>query len=170
MIKTLFFSLVLGVVAPSMAQESYAGEPPSGEDLGGLFEGFAVRTATTAELSQGEYRIYLVTLYAGNTYRIAGVGDENVSNVDLVLHDSDGNTVEYDKVEGTEPKLEDFTPTDTATCFVVVHLRRCERRECEGSRRNGGDLQAERHRTAHVSQQSVFDALEDADKSLELPL
>ena len=133
MIKTLFFSLVLGVVAPSMAQESYAENLLREKIWEGYSEGFAVRTATTAELSQGEYRIYLVTLYAGNTYRIAGVGDENVSNVDLVLHDSDGNTVEYDKVEGTEPKLEDFTPTDTATYFVVVHLRSVKDASAKGA-------------------------------------
>jgi hypothetical protein len=116
-----------------MAQESYAENLLREKIWEGYSEGFAVRTATTAELSQGEYRIYLVTLYAGNTYRIAGVGDENVSNVDLVLHDSDGNTVEYDKVEGTEPKLEDFTPTDTATYFVVVHLRSVKDASAKGA-------------------------------------
>lgn len=123
MIKALFLTLALGLVAPSNAQESYAENLLREKIWEGYTDGFAVRTATTAELNQGEYRIYLVTLYAGNTYRIAGVGDENVVNLDLVLHDADGNTVDYDKTEDTEPRLQDFTPEATATYFVVVHVR-----------------------------------------------
>jgi len=123
MIKALFFSLVMGLVAPATADESFAEDLLRQKIWEGYSEGFAVRTATTAELGQGEYRIYLVTLYAGNTYRINGVGDENVTNLDLVLHDADGNTVDYDKTEDAQPAMQDFTPDATATYFVVVHVR-----------------------------------------------
>jgi hypothetical protein len=123
MIKAFLFSLVLGLVAPSSADEGYAEDLLRQKIWEGYSEGFAVRTATTAELSQGEYRIYLVTLYAGNTYRFNGVGDENVTNLDLVLHDADGNTVDYDKTEDAQPSMKDFTPSVTATYFVVVHVR-----------------------------------------------
>ena len=123
MIKALFFSLVLGLVAPASADESFAEDLLRQKIWEGYSEGFAVRTATTAELGQGEYRIYLVTLYAGNTYRVNGVGDENVTNLDLVLHDADGNTVDYDKTEDAQPSMKDFKPEATATYFVVVHVR-----------------------------------------------
>ena len=123
MIKALFFSLVMGLVAPATADESFAEDLLRQKIWEGYSEGFAVRTATTAELGQGEYRIYLVTRYAGNTYRINGVGDENVTNLDLVLHDADGNTVDYDKTEDAQPAMQDFTPDATATYFVVVHVR-----------------------------------------------
>ncbi|MFT5679670.1 MAG: hypothetical protein ACI8RZ_000574, partial [Myxococcota bacterium] len=36
----------------------------------GYSEGWAVRTATTASLGQGDHRVYLVTLYAGNEYKL----------------------------------------------------------------------------------------------------
>lgn len=123
MIKAIFFALAMSLMAPSSADEGYAEDLLRQKIWEGYSEGFAVRTATTAELNQGEYRIYLVTLYAGNTYRINGVGDENVTNLDLVLHDADGNTVDYDKTEDAQASLKDFTPSATATYFVVVHVR-----------------------------------------------
>jgi hypothetical protein len=123
MIKAVFFAIAMSLVAPSCADEGYAEDLLRQKIWEGYSEGFAVRTATTAELNQDEYRIYLVTLYAGNTYRVNGVGDENVTNLDLVLHDADGNTVDYDKTEDAQPGLKDFTPSATATYFVVVHVR-----------------------------------------------
>ena len=113
--------LFLGVL-PAQADEDYAETLLRQKIWDGYNEGWAVRTATTAELAQEEYRIYLVTLYAGNQYRILGVGDKDVSNLDLVLHDSDGNTVTYDETSDPQPALE-FTPDATATYFVVVHAR-----------------------------------------------
>jgi hypothetical protein len=113
--------LFVGVL-PAQADEDYAETLLRQKIWDGYNEGWAVRTATTAELSQEEYRIYLVTLYAGNQYRILGVGDKDVANLDLVLHDSDGNTVRYDETADPQPELQ-FTPDSTATYFVVVHAR-----------------------------------------------
>jgi len=113
--------LALGVL-PALADEDYAETLLRQKIWDGYNEGWAVRTATTAELAQEEYRIYLVTLYAGNKYRILGVGDKGVSNLDLVLHDADGNTVSYDQSADPEPTL-DFAPDTTATYFVVVNAR-----------------------------------------------
>ena len=59
----------------------------------GYNEGWAVRTATSASLEGGEHRIYLVTLYAGNEYKLQVCADSNVLDVDLVLHDADGNEI-----------------------------------------------------------------------------
>ena len=51
MIKALFLTLALGLVAPSNAQESYAENLLREKIWEGYTEGFAVRTATTAELN-----------------------------------------------------------------------------------------------------------------------
>jgi len=116
--------LVLGLAigGASLADEGFAEELLRQRIWSGYEDGFAVRTATTAELGQDEYRIFLVTLYSGNEYRIVGVGDDNVGNLDVVLHDADGNTVEYDRTTDSQPSIE-FTPSATATYFVVVHAR-----------------------------------------------
>ena len=56
----------------------------------GYNSGWAVRTATKTSLGQGEHRVYLVTLYAGNEYKVMACGDSNVANVDVVLYDAKG--------------------------------------------------------------------------------
>ena len=132
-IKALFLTLLLGLMSTAIADEDYAEDLLRQKIWEGYSEGFAVRTATTAELGVGEYRIYLVTLYAGNTYRIAGVGDKNVTNMDLVLHDADGNTIDFDKTEDSAPSLKDFKPTATATYFVVVHARTLANTDAKGA-------------------------------------
>ena len=86
----------------------------------GYNDGWAVRTATSATLKQGEYRIYLVTLYGGNEYRILSCADGEAKNIDIVLHDSDGNVIEQDKDEGREPVLS-YEPATTDTYYVAVH-------------------------------------------------
>lgn len=86
----------------------------------GYNDGWAVRTATSATLKQGEYRIYLVTLYGGNEYRILSCADGEAKNIDIVLHDSDGNVIEQDKDEGREPVLT-YKPATTDTYYVAVH-------------------------------------------------
>lgn len=86
----------------------------------GYNDGWAVRTATSASLKQGEYRIYLVTLYAGNEYQIAGCADSHAKNIDIVLHDADGNVVSQDKTDDRQPVLT-FKPKTTDTYFVAVH-------------------------------------------------
>lgn len=82
--------------------------------------GWAVRSATAATLKQGEYRIYLVTLYAGNEYKILACADEAGKNVDVVLHDADGNVVQQDTTDDRQPELT-FKPGTTDTYFVAVH-------------------------------------------------
>ncbi|MFZ5482436.1 MAG: hypothetical protein ACOZNI_37080 [Myxococcota bacterium] len=86
----------------------------------GYAQGWAVRTATNTSLGNGEHRVYLVTLYAGNEYKVLACGDENVSNIDLVLYDDQGNQVVTDTSNDREPTLV-FTPKNTATFYVAVH-------------------------------------------------
>ena len=86
----------------------------------GYNEGWAVRTATTASLGQGEHRIYLVTLYAGNEYRLQVCGDANANNVDIVLHDANGTELMRDESDDREPLL-NFKPSSTDTYYIAVY-------------------------------------------------
>jgi hypothetical protein len=92
----------------------------------GYNEGWAVRTATSATLAQAEYRIYLVTLYKGNEYRIIGCGDRASADIDVVLHDSEGNVLAQDESENRQPVVT-YKPSATDTFFVVIHARRLKK-------------------------------------------
>ncbi|HJN73782.1 MAG TPA: hypothetical protein QGF58_07620 [Myxococcota bacterium] len=112
--------LVSGVVPTAMADEADAESCLRTKIWDGYEAGWAVRTATSATLAQGEYRIYLVTLYAGNEYKILACADGAAKNVDLVLHDADGNVVQQDETSDRQPALT-FKPQTTDTFFVAVH-------------------------------------------------
>ena len=86
----------------------------------GYAGGWAVRTMASATLAQGEYRVYLVTLYAGTEYKLTACGDSNLSNVDLMLYDALGNKVLQDLSQDREPILS-YTPTTTDTYYITVY-------------------------------------------------
>jgi hypothetical protein len=91
-------------------------------------EGWAVRTATNTQLKVGEHKIYLVTLYAGNTYKFMVCGDESAVDIDLALHDADGKPMEHDsdddKTDGESPDPSiTFTPDKTSTYYVAVYAQ-----------------------------------------------
>jgi hypothetical protein len=86
----------------------------------GYNEGWAVRTATTATLAEGDHRIYLVTMYAGNEYRLQVCGDANANNIDIVLHDANGTELMRDESDDREP-LVNFTPSSTDTYYIAVY-------------------------------------------------
>jgi hypothetical protein len=85
-------------------------------------EGWAVRTATNTQLKVGEHKIYLVTLYAGNTYKFMVCGDESAVDIDLALHNADGKPMEHDDTEGRDPSVQ-FTPDKTSTYYVAVYAQ-----------------------------------------------
>ncbi len=89
----------------------------------GYTSGWAVRTATNVTLGSGEHRVYLVTLYSGNEYKILACGDDNVANIDIVLYDAQGNQVGADASSDREPTLT-YTPTLTDTFYIAVHASR----------------------------------------------
>ncbi|MED5373687.1 MAG: hypothetical protein VX899_21900 [Myxococcota bacterium] len=86
----------------------------------GYNDGWAVRTATSASLKQGEHRIYMVTLYEGNEYKISACADAHAKNVDVLLYDSDGNVLAQDDSQDRQPSVS-HKPTTTATYYVAVH-------------------------------------------------
>lgn len=85
--------------------------------------GWALRTMATANLAQAEYKVYLVTLYAGTEYRVTACGDSELANADVVLYDSLGNQVLRDMSEDREPSLS-YTPSTTDTFYIAVHATR----------------------------------------------
>lgn len=87
----------------------------------GYASGWAVRTATRATLSEGDYRVYALTLFANTEYRFLACGDAKAGDVDLVLHDAAGNEVLRDQGDGPEPDMS-FKPAATDTYYVAVYL------------------------------------------------
>jgi hypothetical protein len=85
-------------------------------------QGWGLRTLSSTTLASGATRSYLVTLYAGNSYRLLGVGDDSTKTLDVYLYDLDGKVVATDSNEGREPVIE-FKPTATATYYIVLHAR-----------------------------------------------
>ena len=86
----------------------------------GYNDGWAVRTATTTKLGEGEHRIYLVTLYAGNEYQLQVCGDNQVTDADIVLHDANGQELARDETDDREP-LVSYKPEGTDTYYVAVY-------------------------------------------------
>lgn len=86
----------------------------------GYDEGWAVRTATTTTLKAEEHRVYLVTLYEGNEYKISVCGDKNIANVDVVLHNANGDELKRDESTDREPIII-YTPSETDTYYVAVY-------------------------------------------------
>jgi len=108
------------LISSALADENGAESCMKSKIWEGYNTGWAVRTMTTTTLAQGEHRVYLVTLYAGNEYRIAACGDNNAKNIDIVLYDALGNQVMADKTSDREPSFS-YTPSTTDTFYIAVH-------------------------------------------------
>lgn len=125
-------SLVLALSTAALADEKAAEDCLKTKIWEGYNSGWAVRTATAATLAKAEHRIYLVTLYAGNEYKIMACGDTDVSNVDLVLYDSLGNELMRDSHRDREPSLS-YKASATDTFYIAVHAT-----ELNGQAAKGG--------------------------------
>ncbi|MBX2796658.1 MAG: hypothetical protein KTR31_03280 [Myxococcales bacterium] len=88
----------------------------------GYADGWGVRTMTSAQLEAGKTRSYLVTLYAGNTYKMLGCAEASTKNLDILLYTSKGELLARDDTSDREPQLS-FTPEQTGTFYVVLYLR-----------------------------------------------
>ena len=62
--RFLPLTLLLSVSGPAIADEEEADTCLRTKIWEGYNEGWAVRTATSATLAEGDHRIYLVTMYA----------------------------------------------------------------------------------------------------------
>ena len=114
----LFGMLAAGGVA--VADEEEADSCLRTKIWEGYNEGWAVRTATSATLAEGDHRIYLVTMYAGNEYRLQVCGDANANDLDLVLHDANGTELMRDESDDREPLI-NFKPSSTDTYYIAVY-------------------------------------------------
>ncbi|MDP2304482.1 MAG: hypothetical protein Q8P18_00475 [Pseudomonadota bacterium] len=116
-------SVALLAAAPALADEESAETALRTKIWDGYTSGFQVRSQTNTTLSGGAHRVYMVTLFAGNEYRFLACGDENASNIDLVLYDALGNVLLTDTSNDREPKLS-YIPTVTDTFYMSVHASR----------------------------------------------
>jgi hypothetical protein len=118
-----FPTLVAGLgflfAATAYATEDAAESCLTAKIWAGYSDGWAVRTATTTTLKQEEHRVYLLTLYAGNEYKIQVCADEDAKNIDLVLHDLDGKELLRDESDSREPTMI-YKPEETQTYYVAV--------------------------------------------------
>jgi hypothetical protein len=110
-------------VLPARADEGEAETCLRSKIWEGYSTGWAVRTSTKATLTAGAHKVYLVTLYAGNEYKLLACGDANVSNADLVLYDHAGKQVAADTSNDREPTIS-FTPQATDTYYIAAHASR----------------------------------------------
>lgn len=88
----------------------------------GYADGWGIRTMTSTSLDGGATRNYLVTLYKGNEYRIQTCGDGSVTNLDVLLYDTNGNVVLRDETKDKQPMIE-YKPESTGTYYIVLHAR-----------------------------------------------
>lgn len=119
MVSLLALTLLAGI-GTAEADEKQADSCLRTKIWDGYGEGWAVRTATTATLGKGEHRVYLVTLYAGNEYKLQVCGDDSATDIDLVLHDAEGVELVRDQTDDREPVIT-YKPANTETYYVVLY-------------------------------------------------
>jgi hypothetical protein len=85
----------------------------------GYSQGWAVRTVANANIADRGHKVYQVTLYKGNEYKMMACGDRDSKNVDLVLYDKSGNAVQRETTDNRDPWIS-FTPSATDTFYVAV--------------------------------------------------
>ena len=112
----------LALLSPPAHAESKAESCLRTKVWEGYADGWGVRTMTTAELEDGKFRSYLVTLYEGTEYKIRACGDERLADVDLLLYDPKGNLITRDTSRSREPEFT-FKPPASGTFYVVVYAR-----------------------------------------------
>ena len=120
-----FSSLIIAstiIAAPALADEKAAETCLRTKVWDGYAEGWGIRTMTSTTLDAGATRNYLVTLYKGNEYQVQTCGDSDVTNLDVLLYDIDGNMVIRDETTDREPLLS-YKPAATATFYIVLHAR-----------------------------------------------
>ena len=85
-------------------------------------EGWQSWRTDSFELEPGEYRKITVSLTKGLKYRFEACGASEVSNVDLILYDREGEIAVRDDVSDREPVIE-WVALDSGTHHFVVYMR-----------------------------------------------
>lgn len=81
------------------------------------------------ELPQGEGRRFVVTLRAGQSYRVAGVCDDRCGDLDLRLFDPNGALVTQDIAPNRTPML-DINPALTGGYAIEASVAHCNQAAC----------------------------------------
>lgn len=84
-------------------------------------------------LSQGDSDNYTVTLQGGRSYKLVGVCDNDCTDLDITLYDSDGDVVDRDVLDDDKPVVSvsgksggryrmnvSMASCSTATCYYSV--------------------------------------------------
>ncbi|MCY4594094.1 MAG: hypothetical protein OXC19_04770 [Bryobacterales bacterium] len=70
---------------------------------------------------EGERKVLRFDAIAGHSYRIAGAGDEDATDLDICVYDSDGDEVDCDASTDNIPVVE-FTARRSGTFRAVMRL------------------------------------------------
>ena len=82
--------------------------------------GWIIRDGAIDELGQGESKVYPVTLYYGNTYKIVAAGDEDAADVDIgVYFGPEGKFLVKDD-DDTNVAVVTVTPAYTDQFYIKV--------------------------------------------------
>ena len=83
----------------------------------------------TGSLDQGNNEMVSLTLEAGTQYQIMGACDNDCTDLDFVLYDSNGNELDSDLQTDDYPVVS-VTPRRTGTYSVKVIMATCSREPC----------------------------------------
>jgi hypothetical protein len=82
--------------------------------------GWVIRDGAIDELGQGESKVYPVTLYYGNTYKIVAAGDEDAADVDIgVYYGPEGKFLVKDD-DDSNVAVVTVTPAYTDQFYIKV--------------------------------------------------
>jgi len=124
---------------PALADEKEAETCLRTKVWDGYADCWGVRTMTTATIPDGKTRNYLVTLYAGNEYRIQTCADDKVKNLDVLVYDTHGNVLARDMAPAGGPESDDrepmvpFKPPTTGTYYIVLYVRESKLSDSDGA-------------------------------------
>ena len=80
-------------------------------------------------LNQGYYRMTTLTLQEGRRYTIIGVCDEDCGDLDLILYDGNGNTIDVDE-SSTDYPIVEVMPRWTGNFYVRADMYQCSVAPC----------------------------------------
>ena len=83
----------------------------------------------TSNLSHGRQKSHRITLRRGMQYKIVGICDGDCKDLDLELHDENGNPIDKDYDSDDYPEV-NVTPRRSAEFKVTAQMERCTANPC----------------------------------------